>query len=397
MVVPGLAREVHSVDDPQEGSLDAAEIADDLKRVADQLGARVAEFHRPEVTEPLDRLGEAATQAQQASSGSWFGYHSRVYYRDLQPPPAGAVFSSEWGFMTAFSNPTRGDWVELSYDDAVQAIEELAGNPDLSHADRAADAARSIVDENQADVVSLLTASLQGRDDEFLAALLDEAKTLSPLSHEQVIRGLMPGQVMTRDFAAYGQGIQTPPHHAVMARVISTRDAIRACSELEKVARRGANHLERVTGTAHPEPQGGDRIFIGHGGSPLWRELKDFLQDRLGLAWDEFNRVPVAGVTNIARLAEMLDASGIAFLVLTAEDEDQDGSVHARQNVIHEAGLFQGRLGFSRAIVLLEEGCDEFTNIQGLGQIRFPRGNISACFEEVRRVLEREGFIEEGS
>ena len=65
----------------------------------------------------------------------------------------------------------------------------------------------------------------------------------------------------------------------------------------------------------------------------------------------------------------------------------------ARMNVVHEAGLFQGRLGFSKAIVLLEEGCEQFSNIQGLGQIRFPKRNISASFDDVRRVLEREGPI----
>lgn len=65
------------------------------------------------------------------------------------------------------------------------------------------------------------------------------------------------------------------------------------------------------------------------------------------------------------------------------------------KNVVHEAGLFQGRLGFTRAIVVLEEGCAEFSNIQGLGQIRFPVGQIGAAFEEVRRVIEREGFLEQ--
>ena len=112
------------------------------------------------------------------------------------------------------------------------------------------------------------------------------------------------------------------------------------------------------------------------------------------LPWDEFNRVPVAGVTNIARLSEMLDAAAIGFLVMTAEDEMADGAIQARMNVIHEAGLFQGRLGFSKAIAMLEEGCEQFSNIEGLGLICFPRGNISAVFEEVRRVLEREGLIE---
>ena len=90
----------------------------------------------------------------------------------------------------------------------------------------------------------------------------------------------------------------------------------------------------------------------------------------------------------------MLDNAAIAFLIMTAEDEQLDGKMHARMNVIHEAGLFQGRLGFEKAIILLEEGCEEFTNVQGLGQIRFPSGNIGAVFEEIRRVLEREQLIE---
>lgn len=82
---------------------------------------------------------------------------------------------------------------------------------------------------------------------------------------------------------------------------------------------------------------------------------------------------------------------------MTGEDELKGGKVHARMNVIHEAGLFQGRLGFTKAIVLLEEGCEEFSNIQGLGQIRFPKGNIQATFEEVRRVLERESLLDDPS
>ena len=125
----------------------------------------------------------------------------------------------------------------------------------------------------------------------------------------------------------------------------------------------------------------------------MWKDLKDFVQDRLQLPWDEFNRIPIAGVTNISRLSEMLDAAAMAFLVMTGEDERSDGSVHARMNVVHEAGLFQGRLGFTRAIVVLEEGCQEFSNIQGLGQLRFPKGNIKAVFEEVRQLLEREGIV----
>lgn len=140
-----------------------------------------------------------------------------------------------------------------------------------------------------------------------------------------------------------------------------------------------------------PNPNG--KIFIGHGRSPVWRDLKDFLQDRLHLEWDEFNREPVAGRSNKEVLSEKLNNAKFTFLVMTGEDQHADQTTHARENVIHEAGLFQGRLGFERAIILLEEGCTEFSNVQGVSQIRFPKGNISAKFEEIRLVLEREGVI----
>jgi predicted nucleotide-binding protein len=139
------------------------------------------------------------------------------------------------------------------------------------------------------------------------------------------------------------------------------------------------------------------KIYVGHGGANAWRDLKDFIQDRLHLPWEEYNRESAAGLPTTKRLEDMLDASSFAFLVMTAEDEQADGTKHARANVIHEVGLFQGRLGFERAIVLLEEGCEEFSNIHGLTQIRFPKGNVSAKFEEIRKVLEREGILVAGA
>ena len=125
------------------------------------------------------------------------------------------------------------------------------------------------------------------------------------------------------------------------------------------------------------------RVFIGHGRSLLWRELKDFIADRLRLPWDEFNREAVAGYTTSERLENMLTQAAFAFLILTAEEEHEDTNLYARLNVIHEVGLFQGRLGLRRAIVMLEDGCSEFSNIIGLSQIRFPPGDISTRFEEI--------------
>jgi predicted nucleotide-binding protein len=199
---------------------------------------------------------------------------------------------------------------------------------------------------------------------------------------------------VTRDTAAVQGGFQAPPHFTVLARVYALRQPFAANCELEKIARRAASHLKDEEAKTRTDERIGTNVFIGHGRAPDWKDLRDFIRDRMHLPWDEFNRVPVAGVTNIARLSQMLDSAAIAFLVMTAEDEQAAGKLHARMNVIHEAGLFQGRLGFERAIVVLEDGCEEFSNIQGLGQIRFPRGKISAVFEDIRQVLEREGLVE---
>jgi predicted nucleotide-binding protein len=128
----------------------------------------------------------------------------------------------------------------------------------------------------------------------------------------------------------------------------------------------------------------------GHGRSPVWKELRDFLKERLHIEWIEFNGEPVAGYSTKERLEQMLADASFAFLVMTGEDEHPVGTFQPRDNVVHEVGLFQGRLGFNRAIVLLEDGCSEFSNIVGLSQIRFPKGNIMAASEEIRRVLERE-------
>jgi predicted nucleotide-binding protein len=136
-----------------------------------------------------------------------------------------------------------------------------------------------------------------------------------------------------------------------------------------------------------------DKIFIGHGRSRLWMELQNFLERRLKLQTDEFNSETIAGISTTERLVQMLENATFAFLVLTGEDEVPSGVLRARENVVHELGLFQGKLGFKKAIVLLEQGCTPFSNIHGLTYIGFPPGQIDAAFEKVRQVLEREAIL----
>jgi predicted nucleotide-binding protein len=89
----------------------------------------------------------------------------------------------------------------------------------------------------------------------------------------------------------------------------------------------------------------------------------------------------------------MLSKVTFAVLVLTGEDETAKGGKRARQNVIHEAGLFQGVLGFHRAILLVQKGVEEMSNVHGLQHIPFERNRIDTTFFELERALKRENQI----
>lgn len=132
------------------------------------------------------------------------------------------------------------------------------------------------------------------------------------------------------------------------------------------------------------------RIFIGHGRCTAWRDLKDHLHEKHGFEVEAYETGARAGYS-IAEFLERSQANAdFALLLHSAEDEDSSGRLHARENVIHETGLFQGRLGFRRAIVLREEGCAEFSNLAGVQEIRFSKGNIRETFGEVLATLKRE-------
>jgi predicted nucleotide-binding protein len=370
---------------------------DELFQIADRLREASLSPELEAAQQDMSALEDAASKVGRSASGSWLGYQANVYYAGFKAPPAGAHFSQEWGLkdMEFSSLGSSGDWRDYDPHEVVEAIRKRAGNPDLERITTAAHVAEELFNEAKAEIRSIILTENSDGTDVFLSQLIEDLDRLKALSTTEILEIWRPkGQTISRDMLAIGQGTKVPPHQIVKADVAAIRQAFNVCSEGSKIARKAASHLERKEKRANRSARIGTNVFIGHGRSPAWRELKDFVQDRLQLPWDEFNRVPVAGVTNQARLSEMLDAAAIALVIMTAEDETADGQMQARMNVVHEAGLFQGRLGFTKAIVLVEDGCQEFSNIQGLGQIRFPAGNVAACFEEVRRVLEREGVIE---
>ncbi len=139
--------------------------------------------------------------------------------------------------------------------------------------------------------------------------------------------------------------------------------------------------------------KGKGKVFIGHGRSKLWARLQIYLNEELNLETITFEAESRTSETIINILNEFLDNSSFAILVMTGEDETVEGKSRARQNVIHEAGLFQGRLGFDKVIILKQSDLEEFTNIAGLQYIPFSDENIEQSFYELQRKFKKSGMI----
>jgi hypothetical protein len=201
-----------------------------------------------DVSAPLANLARAADEVKLSSSGSWLGYHSRVYYADLVPAPAGANFSQEWGLKDRriSSLGSRGDWREYQSDKVVAHIHGAAGDPDLAPAKEAAQQATKAFDTAQSTIVSILETEIAAQSDPFLLKLKTEIENLGPMSKMDVAEHWSPkGPIMTRDTMAVGQRTQVPPHIDVLAEVASLRHAFGICQTAADIAKKAASHLER--------------------------------------------------------------------------------------------------------------------------------------------------------
>jgi predicted nucleotide-binding protein len=292
-----------------------------------------------------------------------------------------------------------GNWVGPIYGDptvATSAIDTwLDGSPDMPASapeDQKGRGSKLSPDdiiteiENYEKQIAVILSGFRGHDIRS-AAMTETAAEIYPQLIMEVIDlfhdALGPNQYSTNILRQFNLGLSSRK---------SVQDILALIRAAHTRIERNPEILKKKLEAPDEEPMV-QQVFIGHGHSPVWRELQDFLQNRLKLSVEEFNSVAVAGIPTATRLEEMLGAATFAFLVMTAEDETPDGKFRARMNVVHEAGLFQGKLGFRKAIVLLENGCEDFSNIHGLGQIRFSKGNLTAKFEEIRQVLEREHII----
>ena len=64
----------------------------------------------------------------------------------------------------------------------------------------------------------------------------------------------------------------------------------------------------------------------------------------------------------------------------------------ARPNVMYEGGWFAASLGRSRVLLLLEEGVDMFSDLQGVLQLRFAK-SLDECYRRIEMELKNAELV----
>jgi predicted nucleotide-binding protein len=189
-------------------------------------------------------------------------------------------------------------------------------------------------------------------------------------------------QIATDGDVAMGHPGQAAPAYYSRAQVeglIRTIDQIfetRANSEL-------------ATPASKPEP----RVFISHGRSLDWTKVQPYIERDLKVRTLELAQEPNMGRSVLGKLDEETRKCTYAVIVMTGDDTNADGQLVARQNVLHEIGFLQARLGLSAVCLLHEEGTELFSNIHGLVYVPFPKGTVEATFGIILRELKAAGVI----
>jgi hypothetical protein len=143
----------------------------------------------------------------------------------------------------------------------------------------------------------------------------------------------------------------------------------------------GSRAFETVS-TARPH-----RVFISHGSSPDWREVQSFVERDQHLHTLELAQEPNRGRTVLQKLTEESERCSFAVIVMSGDDVGPNGIPHARENVMHEIGFFQGKYGVASVALLYQEGTNIPSNIDGLVYIPYPKELVSATFGTLSREL----------
>jgi len=180
---------------------------DEVEKLVKEFGAP-DENGIPGLKRACERLLAAGNKLERTFSGSWAGYHGRLYYGAFQVPPSDQRFSVEWGTLHGM-----GGWAEKTQEEVKAEIERLGGKATLDTLEKEIKPLRKRAEELRDDLASYLSVVLEalGLEAE-RAALAVLAKFKFGRTKEEYVHSNKPGQIVSRDSEAVMQGMRIPSH-----------------------------------------------------------------------------------------------------------------------------------------------------------------------------------------
>jgi hypothetical protein len=161
-----------------------------------------------EVSRKCNRLFDAATKLAQCWSGSYFGYHSELYYGNFERPPLDKRFNPEWGGLRGIPP----GWRKRGHEEVKTQIESEA-SASFEQVESISKKMTHAGQELQTEILVSLAPLSQ------LDGLVSEKKLLAEMesfnweikaatyAHEH-----LPKEFISRDSAAVAEGAKFPAH-----------------------------------------------------------------------------------------------------------------------------------------------------------------------------------------
>lgn len=325
----------------------------------------------------LDTIKNVIKEVAKSFSDSWLGYHSQIYYEDFEVPPAGAIFSVEWGLENHYgiSNGTVGDWCIYNYDDVTQYIYDSAKLDDLEQLKKISSDVKDEFIGIKESLLSIISIDNSSKlDDAYYQKMVKEIEHIKLIQSTEFLSRISPkGSFVSRDSRAMMNGTKTPAHISLLCQIVELEDPVRCCKELNKSIKKLITHYSNKELLSMPTNKTtiSNKVFIVHGHDDLAKtEVARFIE-KLGLEAVILHEQANAGNTIIEKLEKNTDVS-FAIVLYTACDfggsikSPEQKHNRARQNVVFEHGYLIAKLGRSKVCALVKGNVEHPSDLSGV-------------------------------
>jgi len=153
------------------------------------------------------KVAESASKIESSWSGSFAGWHGRMYYRNFEIPPIGQKFSGEWGDL-GFNGMPDG-WEEKQPEEVQAKIEELIGGGfSLDDFEGDVKYLRKEADNLKREISIIFLPINYSKETEKEKDILLQIENFEfGKTKQDYIKTELPTNIMTRDLEALRQGI----------------------------------------------------------------------------------------------------------------------------------------------------------------------------------------------